>query len=81
MRSDKYAVRCFPHDDAGFQSDVQEAIASSWDTIKNAERLLADVRAKLRTQYPKVRLTTQAGLAADPLGPDVIYAYREGRVA
>jgi hypothetical protein len=71
----------FPHDDLAFETDVQEAIASSWETIQSAERLLADVRAKLRTDYPNVRLMTQARLAADPLGPDVIYAYRDGRVA
>jgi hypothetical protein len=81
MEAKKLAIRCFPHDDVGFETDVQEALASSWETIRTAERLLADVRAKLRTDYPKVRLTTQARLAADPLGPDVIYAYRDGRVA
>lgn len=81
MRERDFDIRAYPRDDTEFQADVQEAIASSWDTIKSAERLLAEVRGKLKTQYPAVRVRAQAQLAAEPGQRTVIYAYRDGRAA
>ncbi len=81
MESERFDVRAYPRDDVDFEANVQSAVASSWETIKSAERLLAEVRAKLRSQYPAVRLRTQAELASEPGRPKVIYAYRDGRAA
>ncbi len=81
MGSERFDVRAYPREDVDFQADVQAAVASSWETIRSGERLLAEVRAKLRSQYPAVRLRTQAQLASEPGQPKVIYAYRDGRAA
>lgn len=81
MDADSVDVRSYPRDDAAFRINVQVAVASSWQTIRNAERLLAAVQAKLKEQYPHVQVRVRSPLAELPGDPTVIYAYRDGRAA
>ncbi len=81
MEADSVQVRAYPRDDAAFRINVQVAIAASQGTIHSEERLLAEVDAKLRPQYPNIDVRVQSALAALPGDATVIYAYRDGRVA
>ncbi len=71
-------VHCFPSSDPAFLRATQEAVAGSWQTIHNGERLLAEVRAKLHAAYPRAEIRPQTELAR--LGGEVVwYVFRGER--
>jgi hypothetical protein len=79
---DGISVHSFPSVDRDFRDEAQRVVAESWQRIHAAERLIADVEARLRERYPQavVRMRDeQAELGSPALR--TLYAFRDGRAA
>ncbi|MFL5777787.1 MAG: hypothetical protein ACJ761_02485 [Chloroflexota bacterium] len=74
-------IVCYPTSDPDFTIDVRAAIARSTLRIREGERLIAEVRERLRAHYPNVVIHRKEPLAK--LGPEdeTWYVYRDGRIA
>jgi len=75
-------VHCFPSVDRAFHDETQRIVAESWEHIHAAERLIADVQARLRERYPDavVRLRDEQAELGTP-AIRTLYAFRDGRAA
>ena len=79
---DGISVHSFPSVDRDFRDEAQRAVAESWQRIHAAERLIADVEARLRERYPQavVRLRDERAELGRPT-VRTLYAFRDGRAA
>jgi hypothetical protein len=79
---DGVSVHCFPSVDRDFHDETQRLVAESWGRIHAAERLIADVEARLRERYPQavVRLRDEQAELGRP-AVRTIYVFRDGRAA
>ena len=76
------SVHCFPSVDGDFRHETQRIVAESWVHIHAAERLIAEVQARLRERYPLavVRMRDEQAELGKP-SIYTLYAFRDGRAA
>jgi hypothetical protein len=79
---DGVSVHCFPSVDRDFHDETQRIVAESWERIHAAERLIADIEARLRERYPHavVRMRDEQAELGTP-SVRTLYAFRDGRAA
>jgi hypothetical protein len=82
MAFEGISVHCFPSADEEFKLEAQRLIADSWQQIRDSQRLIADVQARLRERYPNavVRIRDAEAEIGSP-AIQTLYAFRDGRAA
>jgi hypothetical protein len=76
----KCVVRCYPLDDAQFEADAQTAVADLQRTSQGRDRLLEEVRSRMKLAYPAVTIRPRHELAAGDDPDDLWYFFRDGGV-